>query len=77
VSKIVNNINPRVPTKPKNIDKADKIFWPFVVFLTIRPECLSHRSERRDASRNIVVTQDPVMNSGFSISAPTSFKAVS
>jgi hypothetical protein len=72
VSKILRNINPMVPIKAKNMLSPLKTFSIVDVFAARRPRCRSHRSERNEMSRKIVVTQEPAMKRGLRLSAPTS-----
>ena len=72
VSKILSNINPAVPTRAKTMLSPLKIFSILVVFAAKRPRWRSHRSERKERSWKMVVTQAPAMKRGLSFSAPTS-----
>lgn len=72
VSKILRRIKPAVPISAKIMLNPERIFSSVVVLAAKRPRCRSHLSDRNDASRNTVVTQEPAMNRGFRFSAPTS-----
>jgi hypothetical protein len=72
VSKILSSINPAVPIKAKNMLSPLRTFSIVDVFAAKRPRWRSHRSERNEISRNIVVTQAPAMKRDLRFSAPTS-----
>ena len=72
VSKILRRINPAVPTRADNMLSPLRTFSVIEIFAARRPRWRSHRSDRKEMSRKIVVTQEPAMNSGLRLSAPTS-----
>jgi hypothetical protein len=70
VSKIDRSIKPAVPIAANTKLRPDTIL-PVLLNASRRPRCRSKRSERKDRSRNIVVTQAPAMNRGLRDSAAT------
>ena len=72
VSKMLSRINPVVPRRAKAMLSPLRTFSIVDTFAAKRPRCRSHRSERKERSRKMVVTQEPAMKRGLSLSAPTS-----
>lgn len=72
VSKILNNINPAVPTAAKHMDNILSTFSVTVRFAASLPLCRSQRSLIKERSRKMVVTTEPAMKRGLRSCAPTS-----
>lgn len=69
---MLRSINPAVPATANTILRPLSTFSAMPRFFARRPVCRSQRSERKERSRNTVVTQQPAMKSGFSPWAPIS-----
>lgn len=65
MSNMDRRIKPAVPKTAKKIDRAERTFSVFLMFLARRPVWRSHLSAANERSRKMVVTQAPAMKSGW------------
>ena len=72
VSNMDSRMRPQVPMAAKMMVNTERIFSVMFAFGTSRPRCRNQWSDRKERSRDTVVTQHPAMNRGFNLDAPTS-----
>ena len=65
-------IKPAVPAMAKRTERAEQTFSAVPRFLARRPVWRSQRSEAKERSRKMVVTQQPAMKRGLRPWAPMS-----